>query len=59
MKKVKKHKAWADVGSHGGIFVFTAGPIADKYPWLMHIYDKKLDDSLVPVWVIPRIERKK
>lgn len=42
LPKEKEIIAWADVGSHCGIFMFEAGPVADKYPYLMHIYNKPL-----------------
>ena len=46
---MKKIKAWADVGSHGGIFVFSSGPVADRYPGLLHIYETQVTKDLVPV----------
>ena len=53
-RKVKAMDAWADVGSHGGIFVFEAGPVALHYPRLMHIYDRQVTRDLVPVRIIAR-----
>ena len=49
--KTKKIKAWADVGSHGGIFVFEVGPVAQEYPSLLHIYKRKISKDLVPVTI--------
>lgn len=48
-KKVKTHIAYADVGSHGGIFMFDMGLVADKHPTLLHIYRKKVTPDLVKV----------
>lgn len=50
-KRVKTHKAWADVGSHGGIYVFEIGPVADRYPSLMHVHEKQVTPDLVPVTI--------
>ena len=47
--KFKTVKAWADVGSHGGIFYFDGGPVADRYPGLMHIFKTKVTEDLVEV----------
>lgn len=44
--------AWAEVGSHGGIFEFTGGLVAERYPSLMHIYSQKIDDDLREVQII-------
>lgn len=41
MTKTRKVKVFVDVGSHGGVFVFAVGPVAARYPGLMHIYDRK------------------
>jgi len=49
--KKRKIKAWADVGSNGGIFVFELGPVARQYPRLMHIYDRKISKDLIPVTI--------
>ena len=51
MKHVKTIKAWADVGSHGGIFEFHMGGIADRYPNLMQVYSKQHTADLVPVMI--------
>ena len=50
-QKEKKVKAWADVGSGGGIFVFEAGPVASRYPRLMHIFDRQITSGLIPVTI--------
>lgn len=39
--KLKPKYAWADVGSHGGIFEFFSGPVADRYPGLLHIFRRR------------------
>lgn len=41
--------AYADVGSHGGIFEFVSGSIANNYPTLLQIYRKKVTPDLVKV----------
>jgi hypothetical protein len=41
-KKEKRMLVYVDVGSHGGVFEFWAGFIAEKYPGLLHVYRKKL-----------------
>lgn len=48
-KRMKPLKAYADVGSHGGVFMFDIGPVADRYPTLLHIYKTKVTSDLVPV----------
>lgn len=53
MRKMKPMKAWADVGSHGGIFEFAIGNIADRYPHLLQIYSKQVTPDLIPVKIIP------
>lgn len=45
-------RAWAYVGSHGGIFEFAMGPVAEKYPKLMHIYSEKVTNDLIPITII-------
>lgn len=50
-KKTKTIKAWADVGSHGNIFFFLSGPVGDKYPGLLHIYQKRVTKDLIPVTI--------
>lgn len=50
MKRVKPMRAWADVGSHGGIFAFMDGPVADRgYEGLLHIFKDKVTPDLVEV----------
>lgn len=48
-RKVKTHIAYADVGSHGGIFMFDMGKVAEAYPTLLHIYRKKVTKDLIKV----------
>lgn len=45
-KTVKRVRCWVNVGSHGGIFHFWAGPVAERYPYLMHVYHKKVAPHL-------------
>ena len=47
--KVKTHIGYADVGSHGGIFMFELGPVANRYPSLLQIYRKKVTPDLIKV----------
>ncbi len=56
MKRVKSMTAWADVGSHGGIFEFAVGPVGDRYPYLLHIFSKPLDPHLVKVRITPVVK---
>lgn len=53
VKHVRTMKAWADVGSHGGIFMFDCGAIADRYPNLLQVYAKQVTPDLVPVTIAP------
>lgn len=55
-KFMKVHAAWADVGSHGGVFEFWDGPVGKKYPRLMHIFSTQTTEDLVPVYVVMRRE---
>ena len=49
MKKTKTIRAYADIGSHNGIFEFVGGKIADNYPTLLQVYRKKVSSDLIPV----------
>ena len=57
MKKKKeiRMRGYADIGSHGHIFMFAGGEIADKYPTLLHIYRKKVTANLKRVTIIYKI----
>lgn len=55
---MKVHRAFADVGSHGGIFYFLSGPVAVDYPGLLHIFKDRLSPDLVEV-EIRQVNRKK
>ena len=57
-KKVKRIRAWADVGSHGGVFEFLSGPVAISYPSLLHIFAEKVSPDLVEV-IISQAKPKK
>ena len=48
-KKTKTIRAYADIGSHNGIFMFEAGPVANRYPKLLHIFKEKVTPDLRPV----------
>jgi hypothetical protein len=51
-RKFRKVRAWADMGSHGGIFIFHSGPAALLgYRTLMHIYNEPVTPDLVPVTI--------
>ena len=54
MPKFRPIDAWADVGSHGGIFYMDDGPIAKAYPGLMMIYRTQVTPDLMPVRIIRR-----
>ena len=43
----RKQRVWIDVGSHGKVFYFSIGPVADRYPDLMQIYLTK-KPGLIP-----------
>ena len=51
--------AWADIGSHGGIFEFVSGPVAERYPSLMHVFSRPLTPDLVPVKITVLVPEKK
>ena len=51
-KKRKVLVGWADIGSHGGIFVFESGYVASRYPSLYHIYSRKITPDLRKVKII-------
>jgi len=55
----KTIRAYADVGSHGGIFYFEMGNIAERYPTLMQIYRKKICKGLTPVKITYETRRAK
>lgn len=46
-KGKKTVRAWADIGSHGGIFAFANG----NYPGMMHIYETQVTKDLKPVTI--------
>jgi len=50
---VRVHRAWADVGSHGGIFFFERGMVGDRYPGLLHIFKDKVTPDLIEVEIRP------
>jgi hypothetical protein len=52
----KTMKAWADVGSHSGIFYFDGGDIADRYPTLLMIYKDKVASYLKEVTITYEVE---
>ncbi len=53
--KYKTIRAYADIGSHNGIFIFEAGPVAERYPNLLHIFSKKDGQDLRPVKITYKI----
>lgn len=55
IKKIKRVRAYADIGSHNGIFEFGVGPVASRYPNLLHIFSKK-DKGLTPVIIEYKIK---
>ena len=54
-KKLKRMRAYADVGSHGGIFMFIGGYIGSDYPGLLHVYKNKITKDLIPVIIEYRV----
>lgn len=54
--KTVEVRAWADIGSHGHIFAFQAGPVADRYPGLLAVFEKPLK-GLVPVTITYRVPK--
>lgn len=58
-RRVRRVKAWAAVGSHDGIFEFVVGPVAEKYPNLMHVFSKKIMRDLVPVTILVPLTKKR
>lgn len=59
MKRVRPMIAYADVGSHGGIFEFWAGNIAERYPTLLQIYRRQVTPDLVAVKITPLVPKKR
>lgn len=56
----KKVKAWADVGSHGGIFAFAGGgECARNYMGMMHIYETRVTKDLIPVTITYSLPKRK
>ncbi len=47
MRRTKRIKVFVSVGSHGLVFVFGAGPVAARYPGLMHVFYTK-HPGLIP-----------
>lgn len=49
-KKTKRVIAWADIGSHGGIFAFAGGGECSRaYEGMMHIYKERHSKDLIKV----------
>ena len=57
MTKTKIIKAYADIGSHGGIFMFEGGRTGSNYLTLLHIYKKKVTKDLIPVTITYTYEK--
>jgi hypothetical protein len=55
-KKIKRMRAYADIGSHNGVFMFDSGPVADRYPKLLHVYKEKVTPDLRPVIIEFRLK---
>lgn len=53
---VRHIKVYVSVGSHGGIFEFLVGPVAKRYPHLLHVYAKQVTDDLIPMHLITESE---
>lgn len=54
-KKEKRMRVYIDIGSHGGVFRFDCGPVAERYPTLLHVYHKKVSKDLKPAILIYKI----
>jgi hypothetical protein len=50
-KRKKSYIGYAPIGSHGHLFYFESGYVAERYPTLYEIYRKKL----LPNWKKVRI----
>lgn len=50
-KKVYTMTAYADMGSHKKIFMFSGGNVAERYPTLLHIYLQQVTPNLVPITI--------
>lgn len=55
-ERTYKMTAYADMGSHQKIFMFSGGQIAEKYPTLLHIYLQKVSEDLVPITITYKIK---
>ncbi|OQA50488.1 MAG: hypothetical protein BWY47_00433 [Bacteroidetes bacterium ADurb.Bin302] len=54
-KNEKRKRVYIDVGSHGGIFEFIGGNIAERYPTLLHVYNKKISKNLKAAVIVYKI----
>ena len=54
-KKEKRMRVWIDIGSHGGVFMFLGGGIAEQYPTLLHIHRRKIAPYLKQATLIYKI----
>lgn len=50
--------AYADVGSHGLVFEFAAGPVHSAYGPLLHIWSQRMSPDQVEVIIRPKRQRK-
>lgn len=53
----KTIKAWASIGSHNDIFIFAAGPVATRYPYLMQVYSARVSDDLIPITISYEVKK--
>lgn len=57
-KKEVRKRVYISVGSHGKIFEFSGGRVADMYPTLLWVFDKKITDDLIPATIIYKVRTK-
>jgi hypothetical protein len=57
--KRKIMRVYIDVGTHGGVFEFLAGPVGNNYPHLLHVYRKQVTEDLRPATLVYDLPIKK
>jgi len=55
--KTIKKKCFVDVGSHGHIFEFSCGPVAERYPTLLNVYNAQITPDLVEAEITYKVTR--
>jgi hypothetical protein len=54
-KRELRMRVYVDIGSHGKVFKFVGGNIADRYPELLHVYHKKVTKDLKQATLIYKV----